>query len=358
MFFANHQYDWSDGVLSSDLQYEHEDVLLSESRAMTSWQMSEKMLVGNALAGEHPLWNYIGTFEEKDYSKLRPKEVVAPIIASSIAHAARPWIVYFGFQDSQDNYPARREMSELLAWYAKNQDLYGGVRWAGVGVIVSLLNRNLHKRNLFPPHVKQLLLAKIPTVALRDDRLTAAKLNDFRIVTLENGDSMSNSTSHVLADWVRRGGMLIASPETGCSDELGRRRNPCVLWGLLGMDPNRRGAITVGRGKVIIADKNNFSRTVETAASRETFRVVPNSNVEVVPYRDLGRTLIHLIRHEPRKGSLTVKTPEAMELSGKSATVYAPEFAGRPKKVAVSHHAGVVSITIPDAPIYSVIVIE
>lgn len=76
MFFANHQYDWPDGVLSSDLQYEHEDVVLSESRELDSWQMSQKMLLGNALAAGRPLWNYIGTFEEKNYSKLRPKQVV------------------------------------------------------------------------------------------------------------------------------------------------------------------------------------------------------------------------------------------------------------------------------------------
>jgi hypothetical protein len=93
----------------------------------------------------NPLWNYIGTFEEKDYSKLRPKEIVAPIVASSLAHGARPWIVYFGFQDSQDNYPARREMSELLSWYAKNPDLFGGSRWANIGVVISPLKPKLAK---------------------------------------------------------------------------------------------------------------------------------------------------------------------------------------------------------------------
>ncbi|HYE57152.1 MAG TPA: beta-galactosidase, partial [Rhodothermales bacterium] len=140
MFFANHQYDWPDGVLASDLQYEHEDVVLSESRELTSWHMSAKMLIGGALAGDRPLWNYVGTFEEKDYTRLRPQEVVGPIIGASLAHRARPWIVYFGFQDEQGNYQARREMEGLLSWYASHPGLFVGERWAPLGVVVSPLN--------------------------------------------------------------------------------------------------------------------------------------------------------------------------------------------------------------------------
>lgn len=357
MFFANHQYDWSDGVLSSDLQYEHEDVVLSESRAMASWQMSEKMLIGNALAAGRPLWNYIGTFEEKDYSKLRPKEIVAPIIAAGLAHRARPWIVYFGFQDSQENYPARREMSELLSWYAKNPDLFDGSRLANVGVVVSPLNRNLHRRDLFPSHFKQLVRAKIPLTALRDDRLTAEKLNRFRVVTLENALSMSDATVYTLAEWIRGGGTLITVPDAGCNDELGRRRSKCALWDALKLTNDSKGTFTVERGKVIITDANQLARIAETISAADTFRITPESAVEVIPYQMQGRILIHLIRHEPARGSLTLRLPQTMKVTGSSAAVYAPELES-PKKLTITRKGGDISVTIPDAPIYSVIVIE
>lgn len=357
MFFVNHQYDWPDGVLSSDLQYEHEDVVMSESRELTSWRMSEKMLIGGALARGRPLWNYIGTFDEKDYTRLRAQEVVGPIIAASLAHGARPWIVYFGFQDIQGNYEARREMSRMLSWYASRTELFRGARWSKVGVIVSPLNRNLRKDKLIPEHLGGLVRAGLPVEAVRDDRLSSLLLDRFRIITFESALCMDQETANTLASWVRRGGILISGQDAGRQDSLCRRRPKSVLWETLGLsiDPGRSSK--AGRGEIIIVERDNLSRAVLEAARQDSFSLTPRAGVELVPYENQGRLIIHLIRHEPLKGGLTIELPPSLHSSARSALLEAPGLA-QPQRLTLGRSGERLSVRIPDVPIYSVIVIE
>ena len=357
MFFANHQYDWSDGVLASDLQYEHEDVVLSESRELTSWRMSAKMQVGNALARGRPLWNYIGTFEEKDYTRLRPQEVVGSIVGASLAHGARPWIVYFGFQDSQGNYQARREMSKLLSWYATRPELFNGEPWTRVGVLVSPLNRNIRQLDLIPKHLTALLRGGVPVRALRDDRLSPEELVRFRVLTLENVICMNERTANTLAAWVRRGGTLVAVPDAGRCDELGRRRERSVLWEALGLKTDPQSVVTIGRGKLVMATTDQLAQAPENFVGDDTFRVNPHAGVEIVPYETQGRALVHLVRHEPVRGAVTLELPPTIKSTAGVAWSYAPGF-DKPQRLTIDRRGNRSTITITEIPTYSVIVIE
>lgn len=355
MFFANHQYDWPDGVLSSDLQYEHEDVVLSESRELTSWRMSEKMLIGRALARGRPLWNYIGTFEEKDYSKLRPQAVVGPIIGSSLAHGARPWIVYFGFLDTQGNPLARREMSQLLSWYAARPELFDGTRWAPVGLIISPLNRNLRNRSLIPAYLADFLRAGVPIEAVRDDRLSKEVLDRFRIIILEGSVCMDQRTATTIARWVRSGGKLISVPEAGGQDELCRQRQQSAVWEVLGTVT--KGTAKVGRGEVMIAESKTFAQVVREMTSAKSFSIKPQGGVELVPYESPGRLLIHVVRHEPVQGPLTVELPATLRVNAKSAVLDAPGLANT-QKLTMERNRDILSISLQEVPIYGVIIIE
>ncbi len=357
MFFANHQYDWRDGVLSSDLQYEHEDVVLSESRELTSWRMSAKMLVGGALARGRPLWNYIGTFDEKDYTRLRPQEVVGPIIAASLAHGARPWIVYFGFQDVQGNPLARREMSQLLSWYVARPELFTGTRWSKVGVIISPTNRNLRNLSLFPAHLDGLLRAALPVELLRDDRVSPEVLKHFRVITLESSLCMSQLTADTLAGWVRDGGTLISAPDAGQRDELCRQHQHSLLDKALGLGAVQRDRAKVGRGEIVFAEEGSLSHIVSTVARSYSFGSTPQGYVELVPYEMQGRLTIHMVRHEPVKGGLTVELPSSLRSTAKSATLDAPGLA-QTQKLKVSRSGGRLSVRVPEVPIYGVIIIE
>ncbi len=73
ILFGNTQYLFDDAMLGTDLQYEREDIVVSESCNLSSRRMSEKMVLGQALAEGRPLWNYIGTFTEAvNYTGLKP----------------------------------------------------------------------------------------------------------------------------------------------------------------------------------------------------------------------------------------------------------------------------------------------
>jgi hypothetical protein len=71
ILLANTQYLHNDACLASDLQFEREDVVVSESVGLNSRKMSDKMTLGQAVAAGRPLWNYIGTFVDgNDYTGL------------------------------------------------------------------------------------------------------------------------------------------------------------------------------------------------------------------------------------------------------------------------------------------------
>ncbi|HZP80542.1 MAG TPA: alpha-amylase family protein [Chthonomonadaceae bacterium] len=354
LFFANTQYEFGNAMLASDLQYEHEDVLLSESRGLTSWHMSEKMLLGQALAVGRPLWNYIGTFEESDFTQLRPQEVVGPIIAASLAHGARPWIVYYGFHDEQGDYRARKEMSDLLRWYAAHADLFSGSRWATVGVVVSTRSRDIGKQNLIPAHLAALLRAGVPTAAIREEHLTPKALKRFRVLTLETAVCLDAETARTLADWVRAGGRLIAAPEAGTRDELGRPRPRSVLWQALGLAAPPVGETTVGRGRVVSAGADAFASRVADWEAADRFQFRPEAPVEVVAYRSPSRVRLHLVRHGPVSGPVVLALPPALRGRAGSARLYAPGLPeARPLTLDDSGR-----ITLPETPVYSVLVLE
>lgn len=202
--------------------------------------------------------------------------------------------------------------------------------------------------------MKRLVRTGIPLQALRDDSLTAASLAPLRVITLENAVSMGATTAYMLAAWTRGGGTLITVPEAGSRDELGRPWPRSVLWDALGvMTPRTRA---VGRGQVILVDAAKFTDTVEMITSSDQIRVSPGSAVEVIPYRMPGRLVVHVVRHEPTVGTVTLRLPPGMG-AGDRATLHAPELA-KPQALAITRTGGAVSIRIPDPPIYSVIAIE
>ncbi len=354
MLFANTQYEWPDGLLASDLQYEHEDVLLSESRGLSGRHMSDKMVVGQALAGGRPLWNYIGTFEESDFTRLRPQAVVGPIIAASLAHGARPWIVYYGFHDEQGEYRARGEMSSLLSWYAANPALFSGRRWASAGVLLSISSRNALGKPLMPLHLARLLQANVPLIALRDDRLTARALKPLKIVTADPSACLSPEAVRLLAAWVRAGGSLVAIPDAGRFDELGRPRNRSTLEAALNVTLRAGDEISVGKGRVRCAEPEDFAGVALDWSRADRFALSPQAPVEVVPYRTPGRLLLHLIRHEPASGPVALALPGSLNIGPGQAEWHTPGF-GRPQALIVEKAEGRAVVRLPELPVYSVI---
>lgn len=298
VLFANTQYGFENGVLATDLQYEREDVVLSESCALNSRQMSAKMVLGHALAEGRPLWNYIGTFVNgADYTGLLPAEVIAPMISATLAHEARPWVVD-GFDEGQTNASARKEMSALLGWHAAHPELFANPPWHPVGVVVSPTSRNVLHRPLMPPHLSALLKAGAPVAGLRDENITVKKLRPFRVVTIETAGCLDGKAARALASWVRKGGILIAGGDVGRYDELGRKRAGSVLWEALGLDAAPQRETAVGLGKVLAPEASRFAQEAVKTASAYSFRLAGDSGIEVVPYSGATSLVLQIVRHE------------------------------------------------------------
>lgn len=356
MLLANTQYGFGDGSLASDLQFEHEDAVLSESRGLGSWQMSEKMVLGQALAAGRPLWNYVGTFvNSKDYTGLLPAQVISPLIAATIAHQARPWIVD-GFDDGATNVGARRQMSRLLAWHNQHPELFTNTPWARVGVVLSLPSRNALHRPLLPPHLSPLLQAGVPVIAVRDEHLSAKELKPFRILTLQTAGCLEDSSARVLARWVRHGGHLLAAPDTGCWDSLGRKRSRSVLWQVLGLDGAPAQERAVGRGKVLAPAPADFAAQALNWTRPESLLASPASGVEVVPYRAAHSLVLHVICHAPGAQPVVLRLPDGLAPEPLSAQLFTPAQS-EPQPLPVSTGSDGPTLSLDPVPPYAVLVI-
>jgi hypothetical protein len=324
MFFANTQYQFDTGVLASDLQYAREDVVLSETVGLNAQQTAGKMNLGHALAEGRPLWNYIGTFAKADdYTGLLPAERIRPMIISTIAHGARPWIVD-GFDEGPTDPAARAEMSQLLGWHARHPELYSSERWAEVGTLISLTSRNALKRPLIPPHLTALRAAGTPIIALRDDTLTVEKLRPFRVLTIETAACLGGEAANAIAEWVREGGVLVAARDTGSCDELGRKRWESTLWKSLGVEESVRGANSVGRGVAISPEAGEFVSSSVGQTRSVSFRLSSDSDAEIVAYRGPQTLLLHVIRHAETDRQLKLGLPKKLRSAERSAELFTP----------------------------------
>lgn len=353
VFFANNLYDYNTAEQSSDLQYDHEDVVFSESHYSDSWYMSEKMLYGQAItAGKRPLWNYIATFDDAEYSRLRPPDVALPMVAASLAHGGLPWIVYYGF-DQAANESTLQGMATLLSWYASHSEFFAGDVWAPVVPLVSPHSRNVLGQPLFPANASFLLQRGVPLAMLRDEHVSSRTLASVRVVTAENCGVMSATVAGALAAWVKAGGKLIARSDVGAYDGTGRRMPGSLLWESLGLQRVREGAAKVGLGQVIVVKSDQIGPVARDHARTLTFGL-PIAKVEVIAYRQARRILLHVLRHRVFQGPVEIVTPTALGVTARVARWHQP---GRSDSVnlQLKKDGHRLKIMVPDVSSYSVI---
>ena len=330
MIVANTQYLYETACLATDLQYVHEDVVVSESVGLDSWQMSRKMALGGALAEGRPLWNYIGTFTEADtYTGIKPPEVISPLIIATIAHHRRGRGLLTALTTAT-RIPGRGEpCPNCSPGTTRTPQLYTNTPWARTGVVLSLSSRNALHRALIPENFGALLSAGVPAVAVRDEDLTAEKLGPFHVVTVETAACLGKTSAEALAEWVRGGGILVAAPDAGCYDVLGRKLPSSVLWEALGLKAAPAKEIGVGRGKVVSpvssSGQGQFSQTAVRLAEGDSFLVVPGSGIEVVPYTTQHSLILHLVRHHAAAKPIALRVPNEFHPTTMNARLWTPD---------------------------------
>jgi hypothetical protein len=309
---ANTQYMFSGPTLATDLQYVHEDAVLSESKGMSLHRMVAKLLLGQALSAGRPLWNYLGTFERGDFSRLVPPEKVSMDISTAFATGARPWIVYYGFTEEPDaNREALRRMASTLWWHIENDHTAAGLQpYAPVLSLVSLASRNSRSDPLLPAHLTVLRGQGVPARLIEERALSRQALADARVLLIESASCLTTRAARTIADWVRQGGHLFAAPGAGAYDEIGRLRARPVLAEALGVGSIGPEPVAVGRGSAAALPELQQAEGLPDALIEHQFHVEPAADVEFLPYvTQSGDLLVYVCAESALPDDLRVSAP-------------------------------------------------
>lgn len=312
---ANTQYLRSSPDLATDLQYGHEDAVLSESRNMTLHQMVDKLLLGRALAKDRPLWNYLGTFQDGDFGLMVSPERVSMNVSTAFACQARPWVVYYGFfEKPEENAASLERMSQTLKWHAAGDGDFCALRpYAPVLLLASTTSRNLRGTRLIPPHLTPLRKAGF-CVRLVDERTLPDETPDgCRVLLIETAPCMSRETVAAIAAFVQNGGRLIASADTGLYDEIGRPSPRSPLWSELGLDRAPIEPTRCGKGHVLATSLVRLPEDVVRWLEPARFTLEPSANAAILPYLDVdGQLVVYVCADAPLPASLDVTAPSGM----------------------------------------------
>lgn len=377
ILFVNTQYDLPVNTQGINLQFQREDLVFSETHQTDLSYIAPKMIFGKSLARNVPLWNYAATFAETPdgaaIDQLRPPAVIRQVLAATLAYGARPWIVYFGLENPQSK-PARREMARILSWSARHPELFSAKPFAPVATLVSLRERDLFdgsircvgqgvvgcdpiaaKTALIPRHLGPVLKSGVPAIALRESQLSPEALRPFRFVTVEPGKAMSREVVQILVAWVRAGGVLIASPDAGSYDELGRRLPQPLLLQTLRLKAGENRVKKFGRGKVLLPNAGEFTQDVLASLESSGAPFTVPAGMEVVCYRTATHNIIHFVQQESHEAAASIVFPEWLGTVSGPADWYSPDWNGS-RPLAINQIGSRAGVIFPTTPLYSVLV--
>ncbi|MEA1950770.1 MAG: hypothetical protein U9N87_05265, partial [Planctomycetota bacterium] len=309
---ANTQYLAASPYLATDLQYGHEDAVLSESRHLSSDRMIDKLLLGKGLAKDRPLWNYLGTFQN-DLTLLAPPAEVAMNVSTAFAAGARPWVVYYGFHEHpQRNKPSLHRMASVLLWHRKHDPALRGLEpFAPVRSLVSLTSRNCRGSRVLPAHLTPLRRSGVASRVIDERALAGGGLDGCRALLIEDAPCLARPDVEAIAAFVKGGGLLVASPSAGMYDEIGRPRPRSPLWAALGLRQAPVDTARYGKGEVMTV---SLPARVERVAQRLAFaRFVtePAARAAVLPYVDRdGNLVVYVCGTESLPKDLRVMAPD------------------------------------------------
>jgi hypothetical protein len=157
-----------------------------------------------------------------------------------------------------------------------------------------------------------------------------------------------------LAKWVRSGGLLIAAPDIGLYDSLGRKRPRSVLWKALGLEAAPARETAAGRGKGMALEPRVFAQEAVNQARSDSFLLVPSAGVKVVPYRTPHSLLVPSVRYESAVQPVVVRLPDSFRPTEMAARLFTPGTAG-PRTLSLSSSADGATLTLTNLPIYSML---
>jgi hypothetical protein len=209
------------------------------------------------------------------------------------------------------------------------------------------------ERSLLPPHLEQLRKAQIPVEPLCDRHLPSVELATDRAVIAEGAACLTDREVGALADWVKRGGTLLATPDVGTCDEVGRRRPASLLARLLGVVPS--GTHAIGSGRVVWFAAGADLTPILRQYVKPVVQVEPkNSQWEVTAYRQRspGQFWVHLIAHQmaARPSRLSLLLPERVKVARASLW-----FDSEQRDAAIAQEGRCLQVSLPTGARYIIV---
>ena len=312
VLMSNTQYLRQAPDLATDLIYDHEDALISESVGMTMDGMIDKLLLGRALARGKPLWNYLGSFQLEDYDLLVSPESIAMNVSTAFACGVRPWIVYRGFYEKPlENEASLDRLARVMTWHNAQKFGDGELRpYAPVLSLVSLNSRNYRFSKLVPNHLTPLRHQGICSWVVEERAIEKGVPESCRVLLIEDAPCLSGRAVREIADFIKSGGTVIASPTTAWYDDLGRLRPRSALREAVGpAEPALREG-KAGRGEIIWLPFREALAELRKRIEFCQFSVPSGSACSLIPYTDrAGDFVVYLCSEQPLAGDLKISAP-------------------------------------------------
>lgn len=154
--------------------------------------------------------------------------------AQMISHGVRPWLHLTGYFSEHFDRRGLDQFRELFAQIAGNPEAYTGTRsCAEVALVYS--RRTLDNYGGTNPvdsylgnfrgAYNALMSERIPFDLLSDHRLDTVRLHQYRSIVLPSTACLSDGAVSALLDYVRAGGHLVTTFQTGTLDEGGAKRS-------------------------------------------------------------------------------------------------------------------------------------
>jgi hypothetical protein len=159
-------------------------------------------------------------------------------VADLVANGMRPWFTKFGgvLRDERWLKPVEQTYRRLAGWekYLRNERSL-----ARVGVVYSQQTAWFIGERV-QDHIngwyQALIEARVPFELVHDRLLDPQHVSQFKTLILPNLIALSDAQCRQLADFVQRGGSVIATHETSLADEWGTRRKDFGLANLFGVN--------------------------------------------------------------------------------------------------------------------------
>ena len=243
--FANTEFMWRDWQLGVDRMYRHEDAVFSESNYLGN--LPEKYCLGNAFAPDRPHFSYLVTFvvAGERYWQMRAPADVAELLGTTMVYNINLWLMFHGW-DPTLGYPepigdANRPSQEIIRKYFQFHDRYAA--WFRemtpiheTGVVTSSRNRMANAGMNFSLGLSRMIRNGFAVDAIHDLTLADTDLSCFAFIVADRYEYMSDAEAENLNEYIRNGGRVYASPDSGRRDQFGRVRPAGALEGAIVYD--------------------------------------------------------------------------------------------------------------------------